>query len=313
MIQYSIIIPHHDIPYLLRRCLHSIPIRNDLEVIVVDDGSKQEHVEVLHHLEKEFKHVTFIYNDICKGGGAARNIGIDHSKGKYVMFADADDFYNYCIYDFLDEHVNETCDIVFFNANSVDANTYLPLKNRMAHLNKMHEEYETKPESALLHLKYLCGEPSNKLIKREIIDKNNIRFEETRIHNDTKFSYLVAFHSNECKVDHRAIYCLTDRKESVSKNTSHESQLTRARIFAEKNQFLVKNHIPIFDFILLWPFRYYMSNKNPNYFFECLDITKKYGFDLLFITKKMIKTYGIRRSKAYKIPLLVIRKALTKH
>ncbi|MDR2475404.1 MAG: glycosyltransferase family 2 protein, partial [Bacteroidales bacterium] len=36
---YSIIIPHKDIPDLLRRCLDSIPYRNDLQIIIVDDNS----------------------------------------------------------------------------------------------------------------------------------------------------------------------------------------------------------------------------------------------------------------------------------
>jgi glycosyltransferase involved in cell wall biosynthesis len=312
MIQFSIIIPHHNIPNLLRRCLHSIPVRNDLEVIVVDDGSDKEYIDALHGLEKEFEHVTFIYNDTCQGGGAARNNGIEHSKGNYLMFADADDFYNFCLNDFLDDYTDETCDIIFFNANSEDTKTYLPL-NRMAHLNQMHEEYEKNPEKALLQMKYLCGEPSNKLIKREIIEKNNIRFEETRIHNDTKFSYLVAFYSKECKVDHRAVYCLLDRKGSVSKSTNHESQLTRARIFAEKNQFLAKHNIPLFDNIMLWPFRHYITSNDSIRFFECLDVTKEYGFGLLFITKMLMKKYGILKSKAYKIPWLVIKKLLMTH
>ena len=36
---FSIIIPHHNIPGLLRRCLDSVPRRDDTEVLVVDDGS----------------------------------------------------------------------------------------------------------------------------------------------------------------------------------------------------------------------------------------------------------------------------------
>ena len=307
MIHYSIIVPHHNIPQLLRRCLDSIPQRDDLEVIVIDDGSDQEYLPALHTLEQVFKEAKFVYQKTSKGGGAARNIGLELAVGTYVMFADADDFYNYCINDFLDDYAHETCDIVFFNANSVDTETYLAMR-RMEHLNKMHEEYDKNPQEALLHLRYLCGEPSNKLIKREIISKYHIRFEETRIHNDTKFSYLVAFHSRDFKVDHRAVYCLTERKGSVSKNISDDAQLTRTRIFAEKNRFLQDHNIPVFDFILLWSFRHYLHQNNPQKFYECLYVANEYGFDLSFITKKLMETYGIRRSKAYRIPGFAIRK-----
>ena len=40
-VNYSIIIPHYDIPDLLIRCLHSIPVRPDVQVIVVDDCSPE--------------------------------------------------------------------------------------------------------------------------------------------------------------------------------------------------------------------------------------------------------------------------------
>lgn len=39
MIKYSIIIPHYNAPHLLERCLKSIPVREDIQVIVVDDCS----------------------------------------------------------------------------------------------------------------------------------------------------------------------------------------------------------------------------------------------------------------------------------
>ena len=286
MINYSIIIPHHNIPNLLRRCLQSIPERNDLQIIVVDDCSDEKYREELQNIELEFKNVVVYYSNTCRGGGAARNIGLEHAIGKYLLFADADDFFNYCIHDILNEYVNEHCDVVFFNANSLDTDTYLP-KGRIRHLNAMHEQYIKSPQKAILSLKYLFGEPSSKLIKRELINKNNIKFEETRIHNDTKFSYMVGFHAKEIKVDHRAIYCLTERSNSVSKNTSYQAQLTRTRIFAEKNRFLKEHQISAFDGILIWPFNYFYSIRDFKHFKECLSITKQHGFSFSFIIKKM--------------------------
>lgn len=287
MVNYTIIIPHHNIPNLLRRCLHSIPSRDDIQIIVVDDCSDEIYKSDLLSIEKEFLNADFYYSGICKGGGAARNIGLQHAKGKYVLFADADDFFNYCIGDVLNEYINETCDIIFFNANCLDTDTYLP-KNRIQHLNTMHEEYERLPEKAITSLKYLYGEPSCKFVKRELIEKNNIQFDETRIHNDTKFSYLVGFYANDVKVDHRAIYCLTERNNSVSKNTTHQAQLTRTKIFAEKNIFLKDHQIHSFDEIMIWPFDYYLTIHDYNHFKECLKIINQYGFSSMFVIKQTV-------------------------
>lgn len=298
MINYSIIIPHHNIPNLLRRCLQSIPERNDLQIIVVDDYSDEKYKEEIQNIELEFKNVVVYFSDTCRGGGAARNIGLEHAIGKYLLFADADDFFNYCIHDILNEYVNEYCDIVFFNANSLDTDTYLP-KGRIRHLNAMHEQYIKSPQKAILSLKYLFGEPSSKLIKRELINKYKIKFEETRIHNDTKFSYMVGFHAKEIKVDHRAIYCLTERSNSVSKNTSYQAQLTRTRIFAEKNRFLKDHQIPLFDEVLTWPFDYYLTTRDVEHFKECLAIANQYNFSLFFIIKKTV-VINLQKTKLYK-------------
>ena len=289
MVNYTIIIPHHNIPNLLRRCLHSIPLRDDTQIIVVDDCSDEVYKSDLSSLEKDYSHVDFYYSEICKGGGAARNIGLKHAIGKYILFADADDFYNYCIYDILDDYINEDSDVVFFNANSLDSDTYLH-RNRIWHLNVMHEKYKTSPDKAITSFRYLYGEPSSKLIKRELIEKNNIFFDETRIHNDTKFSYMVGYFANKIKVDYRALYCLTDRSESVSKNLSHQAQLIRTKVFSEKNRFLIDHKIPVFDEILTWPFSNYLMQFDFRKFHDCLLISYKYHFSLIYIIKKIILT-----------------------
>lgn len=46
MYKYSIIIPHYNIPELLQRCLDSIPERDDVQVIVVDDNSDSSKVDL---------------------------------------------------------------------------------------------------------------------------------------------------------------------------------------------------------------------------------------------------------------------------
>mgnify|MGYP003305656243 CR=1 FL=1 len=96
MINYSIIIPHKNIPLLLQRCLDSIPIRDDLEVIVVDDDSDPSLVDFDSFPGKDRKDVEIVLDKMGKGAGASRNIGLSRAKGKWVVFCDADDFFNYC-------------------------------------------------------------------------------------------------------------------------------------------------------------------------------------------------------------------------
>lgn len=88
-INYSIIIPHKNSTVLLERCLKSIPCRKDVQVIVVDDNSENQ--EELNAVVGGFSQVELI---LTQGGGAghARNEGLKYIRGKWVLFADADDF-----------------------------------------------------------------------------------------------------------------------------------------------------------------------------------------------------------------------------
>ena len=243
---YSIIIPHHNIPHLLRRCLASIPHQENLQTIVVDDKSDCVYLPELQKVEKDYPWVQFIYLPEGHGAGKARNVGLEHAMGTYVIFADADDFFNYCIKQVFDDYAESTYDTIFFNANSVDTDIYTTTY-RCLHLNEMIRKAERNPAKSLFELKYTFGEPWCKMVKRELIEKNNIRFSETIIHNDTRYSYLVGFYSKNIHVDKRAIYCVTDRIGSVSKRVSLDRLLTRTAVFAEANQFFKKHHVNRFD------------------------------------------------------------------
>jgi glycosyltransferase involved in cell wall biosynthesis len=123
MIDYTIIIPHYNIPRLLRRLLRTIPQREDLQVIVVDDCSPKEALDEMAVLQTEFQNVEWYSTGTNGGGGKARNIGLQHAKGKYLIFADADDFFNLCFEETLDAYKDTSYDEVLFVTNSVDTET----------------------------------------------------------------------------------------------------------------------------------------------------------------------------------------------
>ena len=283
-IVYTIIIPHYNMPKLLRRCLSSIPLRDDLQVIVVDDKSNDENIILLKELECIFSYVSFYYSDVNGGGGRARNIGLSHAEGKYVLFADGDDFFNYCINDILDEYKDSDYDAVFFNVNHIDTETYLATK-RGSTLQRAVSMYAK--DGNMDAFRYVFGEPWCKMIKREIIDNNEIRFDEIPIHNDTKFSYLVGYYSKKTKFDNRAIYCLADRLHSVSKDLTDEKYAIRVKVFAEKNRFLKDRNIKYFDNFMIRPFWVYAKHCDTENFKRCLVIAGEYGFSKYFVIKKL--------------------------
>ena len=78
---------------VLRRCLNSIPQRDDLHVIVIDDNSDPKIVDFDKFPGKERADVTLIFDKESKGAGHARNRGLELLDTKWVLFSDCDDFH----------------------------------------------------------------------------------------------------------------------------------------------------------------------------------------------------------------------------
>ncbi len=289
VINYSIIIPHKNIPQLLLRCVSSIPQRDDTQIIIVDDNSNDQSIRFIqNYILNQFCNIEIIYNKVGQGGGYARNLGLSVAQGKWVLFADADDFFNYCINDVLNEYLNIDADIIYFNANSVNTDTYLP-SNRVMYLNKMIEMYKTQKNKAIFNLKYAFGEPWCKLINRSIITNYHIQFDTTIIHNDTTFSYLSGFYSNKIMVDNRALYCVTDRIDSVSKKYSIDRQLIRTEVFSRANRFFRTHNIKRFDMKALRPLMHFLKHRDIKNYNRCMHILIESGMTKCEIRKYQVK------------------------
>lgn len=88
----SVIIPVYNAENYLERCLHSVlkQTRDDYEVILVDDGSKDKSSDICDSFAEKYDKVSVVHQKNA-GVGAARNVGISVSKGEWIMFCDADD------------------------------------------------------------------------------------------------------------------------------------------------------------------------------------------------------------------------------
>jgi glycosyltransferase involved in cell wall biosynthesis len=281
---YTIIIPHYNLPGLLDRCLKSIPVRNDIQVIVVDDLSNEESRKKLTEMQSFFPSVQFIFCEKNGGGGAARNRGLAMAQGEYVLFADADDYFCKGFESILDKHLSQNNDITFFNAHFIDAQTGEPAK-QPNHVEKIIRTYKKNPKKGETLLRFYFGEPWCKAIRRDIIVKNNIQFDETKIHNDTKFSYLVGFYAKSIAVCDEPIYNYTVRQGSVSKIISDDRLTARVNVFAQKNRFLQEHCVDFFDKLMVWPFKYCKEKGKYEIYKQCLDIAAQYGYDESFINK----------------------------
>ena len=90
---FSVIIPVYNVEDQLKRCVDSFIHQtfNDFELILVDDGSTDRSGEICDWYSKHYTNIETIHQ-INSGVSSARNAGLDAANGKYIVFADSDDF-----------------------------------------------------------------------------------------------------------------------------------------------------------------------------------------------------------------------------
>lgn len=90
----SIIIPVYQVKATLRRCVDSIihETFRDWQMILVDDGSTDGSADLCDDYAHEDHRIQVVRHQQNQGLSAARNTGLDHAHGDYIMFIDSDDF-----------------------------------------------------------------------------------------------------------------------------------------------------------------------------------------------------------------------------
>ena len=234
-IKYSIIIPHKNSFDLLLKLLKSIPICDSYQVIIVDDNSEfQEKEKLKNNIFNN--NVKIIYNNNSEGAGKARNIGLKEAKGKWILFADADDFFSDNIEILLENYFESSCDIIYFGttSNYIDTNKIAYRHERYMNLVNDFINDNSKEDA----LKYFYTPPWSKLIRREIIEENNIKFDEIIASNDICFSLKSAFFAKSIFATVDILYNITVTHGSLTNSISLNHFDTRLDTALRANKFL---------------------------------------------------------------------------
>ena len=247
-IKYSIIIPHKNTPELLKRCLNSIPRKNYIQIIVVDDNSDPEIVDFNHFPGANDNFVEVIFTKEGRGAGYARNVGLERVTGNWVLFADSDDFFNKNFLSEIEKYFNSDYDIVYFNIDCVlSENTSIQgSRPRSKILDEYYQIYTNDRKKGEQLYRFNFTEPWAKMIKTELIKKNAITFDETLVANDYLFSVKTGFYASRIHVSSEIIYVLTERENSLSSNFASSYYKLKKRIEAvtQVHLFLTQNNIP---------------------------------------------------------------------
>ena len=112
----SIIVPIYNVEAYLPKCLDSLihQTYQDIEIICVNDGSKDRSLEILKEYAIKDERITII-NQENQGLSGARNSGINAVSGEWVMFVDSDDWIDKDCCQVVASKLNDTIDLCIFS------------------------------------------------------------------------------------------------------------------------------------------------------------------------------------------------------
>lgn len=230
--QLTIIIPHHNIPDLLRKLLASIPKRNSIQIIVVDDHST-EYVDQLNAViqSADDRNLEFYHNDAARNSpGTCRNIGLDHARGQWILFADADDYYVDGWYEKLEPYFHSDYEVIYFEPTSVCLDTGAE-GNRHKDYRDAIRAYRNDPSSEhTLRLRYGFSATMIKAYSRQFLLACGARFDDTLISEDALFSMTCGRAMRRFTCLDAEVYCLTQRNGSLTTRRTREAYDEQTRM-----------------------------------------------------------------------------------
>ncbi len=290
MITYSIIIPHKNTPDLLQYCLDSIPVRDDVQVIVVDDNSDADKVDFDHFPQWKGEHYECYLTKEGKGAGYARNVGLKHVNGKWVLFVDADDFLLPSVNEIFDEEKDTDADMVFFRPKAVMLDAEDVPSKRADIYNAFIDGYLKTVEEVELRSQWFS--PCSRFFRSSMIREKELVFEEIRYANDTVFAAMVGCEANKIAVRDKYYYTITESDNSLtSLYLSKQGELeTRAEAFFRAQHILYEHHYPVNESFAFEMLRRLVT-ANRKVFVRCFKAMQKLcGYSRMELIKNLFAT-----------------------
>ena len=235
MKKVTIIIPVYNVEKYLDQCINSVinQTYKNIEVILVDDGSKDRSAQICDEWVKKDNRINVIHKS-NEGAGIARNVGISNASGEYVCFFDSDDYIApNTIEKALDAVLKNNADIVLFGFYDITAQG----EKKKVHIpNPQKYVYEGKEIVDELIPDLIADKRSNKksrnlilspwssLISMEPIKKTNWQFVSERdIFSEDVYSLIILLNSiNKAIILPQAFYYYRENENSLTHSYLNE-------------------------------------------------------------------------------------------
>ncbi len=241
----SVIIPHYNTPDLLGKLLSTIPNKDDIQIIIIDDHSDNASKDRLYDILRKYssRNILCLDNNTQEhNAGVSRNIGLDHAEGKWLLFADADDYFLPDLYEKISSYFDSDYDLVYFPPISKDVESNMISFRHIGYVRHIYDYLRDPSPGTEAVLRFRWIPVWSRLIRASLVRKNNIRFESVKYANDEMFSTQLGFYAKTISISDETIYCLSYRAGSLTNDRGKAAFDVRSSVKIRKFKFL-KAHL----------------------------------------------------------------------
>jgi heptose III glucuronosyltransferase len=224
----SIIVPIYNVEKYLSECLESILCQNfdfSFEIILVNDGATDGSKKIAKSYSNNYPDKFIYLEQVNKGLSAARNSGLNISKGQYVLFLDSDDcLSNTGLSDLVHKAMNQNLDIMVGNfINFYEDSSEFKNKKIVQSDTEIGEAWLTKSLSQRKFMPAVWF----KLYRRSFLLDQNIMFVDGLINEDQLYSILTFVKAMNVSSIDIPFYRYRHRSGSISKVLDMKSAIRR--------------------------------------------------------------------------------------
>ena len=246
---FSVIIPVYNVEKFLRQCIDSVLAQTflDYQVLLIDDGSTDSSGTICDEYSEKYAFIKTIHQQ-NQGLSGARNSGLDHAVGEWIVFLDSDDWVETNMFEVLNKHIqSENIDMVSFNLklvyedNTKNKNLIFNAENGIEHIN-----HEWKKFIYYFERLMQCEdgwEVCGRVFKCDIIKSNNLKFVSTEkvFAEDYLFTFTYLMYTNRISKLCNVFYNYRQRPGSLMQTCDSKTILPRLVNWAEEGYKMAKN------------------------------------------------------------------------
>lgn len=224
-ITLSVIIAAYNAGLFIEKLIDTIPSSDEVEIIVVNDGSTDSTADVVSKLALHDTRIK-LFCQKNAGVSVARNRGILEAKGQWLMFADADDWFDQvqmnCLIEQL-RYAEKKVGIVTFGVRHVFASK--AIEHRVAE--------QTITMAEFLGKGFFMEATWNYAFRRTVIEKFHIRFPEGIINTeDQNFNLKAMVASTKIASLSLIVYNYNKTNEESASQKKHKKEWTEAPVLS---------------------------------------------------------------------------------